>query len=54
MATPAIQVLVTDTIHEQGVANLHAKLGFHVGTSNGTAEAELIEKLGANALIVQK
>ena len=54
MTTPAVRVLVADTIHEQGVANLRANPGFKVDTANGMTEAELVEKLGDyDALIVR-
>jgi len=54
MTTPAIRVLVADTIHEQGVAHLRANPGFQVDTANGMTEAELVEKLGDyDALIVR-
>lgn len=54
MTSPPIRVLVADTIHEQGIANLRAVPGFHVDAANGMSDAELVEKLpGYDALIVR-
>ena len=39
MTTPAMRVLVADTIHEQGIANLRANPGFQVDAANGMTEA---------------
>jgi hypothetical protein len=39
MTTPAMRVLVADTIHEQGIANLRTNPGFQVNAANGMTEA---------------